>query len=157
MSQKKPIHLYLSRYKEHLAYLRETGQETSSWKEIRDEDLPAFLTITDSDIEWQTDMLVRDYAEDGNWKSGDMLHMNITLKDGTKYSIHGYYIEEKKDWFPNENPVIHKSSSCGFCQSIIGFGKDKELKQEFCMLPLPEKKYLFEEVLKRHEAEMYKV
>ncbi|SDI20129.1 hypothetical protein [Alteribacillus bidgolensis] len=152
---REPVHLYLSRYKDHIKYLRDTGQETPGWRDLREEELPDFLAIKDSIVEIQGDTPVRDYEKEGTWKRGSMLHMRIVLLDGTKYAMHGYYVEEKHDWYPNENPVIHKSSKCGFCQSIIGLGGEGNVKEEFCMLPLPEKKYLFEEVLKRHKKELY--
>ncbi|MFB5661804.1 hypothetical protein [Alteribacillus sp. HJP-4] len=155
MNEQEPIHLYLSRYREHLQYLRDTGQETPGWRELRDEDLPGFLQITDSTIEIKESDVVRDLAREGSWKPGSSISMQMQLKDGTVYIMHGYFVEDKKDWYPNENPVVHKSNNCGFCQSIIGLGKDGNVKEEFCMLPLPEKKYLFEEMLNRHREDLY--
>ncbi|SDH82603.1 hypothetical protein SAMN05192534_11276 [Alteribacillus persepolensis] len=151
----EPIHLYLSRYKEHIKYLRDTGQETPGWRDLREEELPEYLQVKQSKIEINTDTPVRDYEREGTWKKGSMLTMTMELADGTQYTMNGYFVEEKDDWYPNENPAVHKSKGCGFCQSIIGLGGEDSVKEEFCMLPLPEKKYLFEEVLRRHKNELY--
>ncbi|SFP86982.1 hypothetical protein [Salibacterium halotolerans] len=155
MTDREPVHLYLSRYQEHIAYLQETGQESPGWRELREEELPGFLQVKDSRIQVETESIVRDYAEEGSWKQGDMLHMRLELTDGTELAMHGYYVPSREDWYPDENPMTHKSSWCGYCQSIIGLMKQRDLEGELCMLPLPEKKYLFETVLRRHQEELY--
>ncbi|MDQ0299979.1 hypothetical protein J2S78_002426 [Salibacterium salarium] len=155
MTNREPVHLYLSRYDEHIQYLQETGQESPGWRELREEELPHFLEVKDSQVQIEGETIVRDFAEEGSWKPGSILHMHLELTDGTKYAMHGYFVEEKDDWYPNENPIIHKTSHCGYCQSIIGLGGNGDVKEEFCMLPLPEKKFLFEEGLRRHSDEVY--
>lgn len=155
MTDREPVHLYLSRYQEHIKYLQDTGQESPGWRELREEELPVFLQVKDSQVKIEEEAIVRDFAEKGTWKPGRILHVQVELTDGTQFSMHGYFVQQKQDWFPDENPIIHHSSHCGYCQSIIGLVRNKELKDEFCMLPLPEKKFLFEEILDRHKGELY--
>ncbi|MFC5714021.1 hypothetical protein ACFPU1_14765 [Thalassorhabdus alkalitolerans] len=147
MPGREPVHLYLSRYEEHLNYLRETGQETQGWHELRTNELKDFLKLEHVSLEEKKEKLVTNYSNDGELQQGSHLEIIAKLKDGTIYKLHGYYVKEENDWFPDENPLIHANDTCGFCQSIMKMKKKGETKNTFCMLPLPEKKYIFEKAL----------
>ncbi|PSL42417.1 hypothetical protein B0H94_11521 [Salsuginibacillus halophilus] len=152
----KPIHLYLSRYDEHLQYLRANNQESPSWRELREEELPGFLQVQDSEVHIQENAIVRDWNETGGLEPGSAVRTDVTLANGTRLSMTGYYIRDEQDWFPTENAPIHLDETCGFCDGILkGLGSNSKRKEEYCMLPFLEKKHLFEQVLKRHHDTFY--
>ncbi|WP_018924990.1 hypothetical protein [Salsuginibacillus kocurii] len=151
----KSIHLYLSRYQEHLDYLRANNQESPSWQELREEELPAFLPVIESSIQIDSHAVVRDWNDTGGLEPGAAVRCDVTLQDDTRLSLTGYYIADEADWFPTENPPIHLDDHCGFCNDILGLGNPNKRKEDYCMLPFLEKKHLFEQVLTRHHQELY--
>lgn len=144
----EPIHLYLSRYQEHINYLRQTGQETPSFRELRENEIPRLLQVVDSYVQMAT-------ADGEEGQKAYKLLASVQLTDGTGWNISGEFVPSENDWFPDEQPLTHQTSYCGFCQGTLGFFKNEDMTQFDCMLPLPEKKWLFEKMLEQHGASIY--